>query len=215
MSEKIKLIVVDDHPIVRKGITAMLSTEENFDVLAECKNGEEAVECSLKLRPDVILMDLVMPKKDGVQAIQDILAQAPGTRILVLTSFGSEDKVIASINAGAKGYLLKDSDPEILVRAIHSVYRGETSLDPTAAKHLVDQLISPKKEETGLEQLTERELEVLKYIARGMSNQEIAEIMVISKATVHSHVNKVLSKLGLTSRTQAALFAIKKGLVEI
>ena len=216
MTKNIRIIVVDDHPVVRKGIVAMLETEPGLEIIAECASGKEAIEKVLALKPDVTLMDLVMPEVDGVEAIRQITAEEPSARILVLTSFSSEDQVISSINAGAAGYLLKDSDPEDLIQAIRQVHHGESTLHPSAAKFLVARLSRPQSEETNkLESLTERELEVLKCLAQGLSNQEIAAVMVISQATVHSHVNKILSKLNVNSRTQAALLALREGLVPL
>jgi NarL family two-component system response regulator LiaR len=216
MTDTIRIIVVDDHPVVRKGIVAMLETEPGLEIIAECSGGKEAIQKVVALKPDVTLMDLVMPEVDGVEAIQQITCIDPSARILVLTSFSSEDKVIASINAGATGYLLKDSDPEVLIQAIRQVHQGESSLHPAAAKHLVARLSRPQSANTSkLESLTDRELEVLKYVAQGLSNQEIAQVMVISQATVHSHVNKILNKLEVNSRTQAALLALREGLVPL
>lgn len=216
MTQAIRIIVVDDHPVVRKGIVAMLETEPGLEIIAQCTGGQEAIEKVLALQPDITLMDLVMPEVDGVEAIRQIIRQAPAARILVLTSFSSEDKVLSSINAGAAGYLLKDSDPEDLIQAIRQVHHGESTLHPSAAKYLVARLSRPQSEEAArLETLTEREMEVLKCVAQGLSNQEIAQVMVITPATVHSHVNKVLSKLGVNSRTQAALLALREGLVPL
>jgi len=216
MTENIRIIVVDDHPVVRKGIVAMLETEPGLEIIAECSSGKEAVQVVLALKPDVTLMDLVMPEVDGLEAIKQITTADPSARILVLTSFSSEDKVISSINAGAAGYLLKDSDPEDLIAAIRQVHKGESSLHPTAAKHLVARLSRPQSETSAkLETLTAREMEVLKHLAQGLSNQEIATVMVISQATVHSHVNKILGKLQVNSRTQAALIALREGLVPL
>ncbi len=216
MNRNIRILVVDDHPVVRKGIVAMLDTEPGLEVIGECSNGIEAVEKSLSLLPDIILMDLVMPEMDGVEAIRNIKAKQPELRILVLTSFASDDKVFAAIDAGASGYLLKDSDPEDLIRAIHQVNRGESSLHPVVARRLLQQLQQPAPKKTvEREELTDRELEVLRYIAQGNSNQQIAEIMVVSKATVHTHVSRILSKLQVASRTQAALLALKEGYVTL
>ena len=216
MNQNIRILVVDDHPVVRKGIVAMLDTEPGLEVIGECSNGLEAVEKSFSLVPDIVLMDLVMPEMDGVEAIRNIKVKQPDLRILVLTSFASDDKVFAAIDAGASGYLLKDSDPEDLIRAIHQVNRGESSLHPVVARRLLQQLQQPApKKAPEREELTERELEVLKYIAQGNSNQQIAEIMVVSKATVHTHVSRILSKLQVASRTQAALIALKEGYVTL
>jgi NarL family two-component system response regulator LiaR len=212
----IRVLVVDDHPLVRRGIVAVLEIEDDLEVAGECSDGEEAVQQALHLRPDVILMDLVMPKLDGISAIQAIKARQPEIKILVLTSFNTADMVFPSLNAGASGYLLKDSDSTELVRAIHQVYRGEASLHPTVARQVLTQLSNPEPPQLSpVEQLTGRELDALRLIARGLSNQEIARRMEVSEATVHTHVSKLLAKLKLTNRTQAALFALKNGLASL
>ena len=216
MSENIRVIVVDDHPVVRKGIVAMIETEDYLDVIAECNNGKEAVQQYINLSPDVILMDLVMPEMDGIEAIKLIKEHDSEAKILVLTSFTSNDRVFAAIESGATGYLLKDSDPEDLIKSIEQVYHGESSLHPVIARKLLNQFTHKKDEnKSTIEELTEREKEVLRYIAHGLSNLEIAEKMVVSKATVHTHVSNILSKLQLSNRTQAALFAIKTGYVPL
>jgi NarL family two-component system response regulator LiaR len=212
--ETIRILLVDDHPVVRKGIRAMLESEEGMQVAGECADGAQAVEQYADLRPDVVLMDLVMPHMDGIQAIRRILENDAGARILVLTSFSSDDKVFAALQAGAAGYLLKDSDPDDLLRAIRQVYRGESSLHPAVARKLLSEMTQPRPPAEP-DPLTEREKEVLAYIAQGLSNQEIAEKMVVSKATVHSHVSRILAKLQLDSRTQAALYAIQKGYITL
>ncbi|MEN4013783.1 MAG: response regulator transcription factor [Chloroflexota bacterium] len=213
--EKIRILLVDDHPVVRKGMRAMLATEPELEVVGECANGGEAVRQYAILQPDVVLMDLVMPEMDGVEAIRRILALAPEARILVLTSFSSDDKIFAAIRAGAAGYLLKDSDPADLVRAILQVWRGESSLHPAVARKLLTEMTQPRPAQPELDPLTEREKEVLLLIAQGLSNAEIAGKMVVSRATVHSHVSRILAKLQLDSRTQAALYAIEKGYITL
>jgi NarL family two-component system response regulator LiaR len=175
----------------------------------------EAVAETERLQPDVILMDLVMPEMDGIEAIRRITAQQPEARILVLTSFAADDKVFPAIKAGALGYLLKDSGPEELVSAIHQVYRGESSLHPAVARKLLQELSHPPKQPPTPEPLTEREVEVLKLVAQGQSNQEIAEELVISEATARTHVSNILRKLHLASRTQAALYALREGLASL
>jgi NarL family two-component system response regulator LiaR len=215
MTSSIRVLVADDHAIVRKGIRALLATEPDIEVVGEAENGREAVIETEKLRPDVILMDLVMPEMDGIEAIRRITARQPEARILVLTSFAADDKVFPAIKAGALGYLLKDSGPEELVQAIHQVYRGESSLHPTIARKLLQELSRPSERPPTLEPLTEREVEVLRLVARGQSNQEIADELVISEATVRTHVSNILSKLHLASRTQAALYALREGLASL
>jgi NarL family two-component system response regulator LiaR len=191
MTSSIRVLVADDHAIVRKGIRALLATEPDIEVVGEAENGREAVTEVEKLRPDVILMDLVMPEMDGIEAICRITARQPEARILVLTSFAADDKVFPAIKAGALGYLLKDSSPEELVQAIHQVYRGESSLHPTIARKLLQELSRPSERPPTPEPLTEREVEVLRLVARGQSNQEIADQLVISEATVRTHVSNI------------------------
>ena len=218
MTEKrITVLISDDQAIVRKGTRALLATEPNIEVVGEAENGQAAVDQAKKLNPDVILMDLVMPEMDGIEAIRRITACQPETRILVLTSFATDDKVFPAIKAGALGYLLKDSSPEELVQAIQQVYRGEPSLHPTIARKVLQELSRPKEAEKSAtpEPLTGRELEVLRLVARGLSNQQIAYKLIISEATVRTHVSNILSKLHLASRIQAALYALDKGLATL
>ena len=215
MTQSIKVLIVDDHAIVRKGIRALLTTEPNIQVLGEAKDGREAITEVERLRPDVILMDLVMPEMDGIEAIRQITSRQPGSRILVLTSFATDEKVFPAIKAGALGYLLKDSNPEELVQAIHQVHRGESSLHPTIARKLLQELARPPQRPPTSEPLTDREMTVLRLIAHGLSNQEIADQLTISEATVRTHVSNILSKLHLASRTQAALYALREGLASL
>jgi NarL family two-component system response regulator LiaR len=215
MMRSIRILVTDDHVVVRQGIRALLATEPDIEVVGEAENGMEAVAETERLQPDVILMDLVMPEMDGIEAIRHITARQPEARILVLTSFAADDKVFPAIKAGALGYLLKDSGPEELVSAIHQVYRGESSLHPAVARKLLQELSHPPKQPPTPEPLTEREVEVLKLVAQGQSNQEIAEELVISEATARTHVSNILRKLHLASRTQAALYALREGLASL
>jgi NarL family two-component system response regulator LiaR len=215
--QRITVLICDDQAIVRKGIRALLATEPNIEVIGEAENGQEAVSQVKELRPDVILMDLVMPEVDGVEATRRITGHQPEARILVLTSFATDDKVFPAIKGGALGYLLKDSSPEELVQAIQQVYRGEPSLHPTVARRVLQELSRPEEmeEPPRSEPLTERELEVLRLVARGLSNQQIANQLMISEATVRTHVSRILSKLHLASRIQAALYALDKGLASL
>ena len=212
---KIRVLVVDDHAIVRKGICALLATEQEIEVVGEAKEGQEAVGKTARLRPEVVLMDLVMPGMDGLEAIRRILADQPEVRILVLTSFAGDDKVFAAIRAGALGYLLKDSGPEELIQAIKQVHGGQSSLHPTIARRLLQELSHNSDRPAKAETLTERELEVLRLVAKGQSNDEIARQLSISEATVRTHVSNVLAKLSLDSRTQAALYALREGLASL
>jgi NarL family two-component system response regulator LiaR len=211
MSEPIRVYLADDHPIVRRGIRDLLQTEPGIDFVGEATNGREAVDGVAALQPDVVLMDLVMPEMGGIEAIRDIKANQPEARILVLTSFATDDKVFPAIKAGALGYLIKDTSPEELVRAIHQVYRGQATLHPTIAQKVLAEISGASQAPPSEEPLTNREVEVLQLIARGRNNQEIAETLVISVATVYTHVSNILSKLHLASRTQAALYALREG----
>ena len=211
----IRVLITDDHIVVRKGIQALLATEPDIDVVGEAENGRQAVTEVGRLEPDVILMDLVMPEMDGVEAIRRISQQQPGARILVLTSFAADDKVFPAIQAGALGYLLKDSGADELIQAIHQVHRGEPSLHPTIARKVLQELSHPTEQPPTPEPLTEREVEVLRLVARGQSNQQIADHLVISEATVRTHVSNILSKLHLASRTQAALYALREGFASL
>jgi NarL family two-component system response regulator LiaR len=208
-------LVVDDHVVVRRGIRALLATVDSVQVLGEAQDGQEALEKIDTLRPDVILLDLLMPRMGGIEVTRRVIAEDPGARILVLTSFAADDKVFPAIKAGALGYLLKDTGPEELVRAIRQVYRGESSLSPTIARKVLQELSRPSDRPPTAEPLTEREVEVLQVVAQGRSNQEIAEALVISEATVRTHVSNILGKLHLASRTQAALYALREGLASL
>jgi NarL family two-component system response regulator LiaR len=215
MTSTIRVLVADDHTIVRKGIGALLATEPGIEVVGEAENGGEAVTQAKRLRPDVILMDLVMPEMDGIEAIRRIMADQPEARIVVMTSFAGDDKVFPAIKAGALGYLLKDSGPEELVQAIYQVYRGESSLHPMIARKLLQELSHPPARPPTPDPLTEREVEVLQLVAQGRDNREIAKELMISEATARTHVSNILRKLHLASRTQAALYALREGLVSL
>jgi NarL family two-component system response regulator LiaR len=213
------VLIVDDHAMVRQGLRTFLelhhdSLEFPIDVVGEAVNGIQAVELAHRTQPDIVLLDLVMPHMDGIQATRKIMDGSPSSRIIILTSFGEEDKVIPAIQAGAQGYLLKDIPPDELVRAIREAYRGKVQLHPEIAKKLMAAVAAQDVSVSHLapisdDGLTEREQEVLDLIAEGLSNRAIAEKMVISEKTVKTHVSNILSKLHLEDRTQAAIYALK------
>lgn len=215
MGDPIRVLLADDHTVVRGGIRALLEGESGIEVVGEAADGEEAIEKARALNPDVILLDLMMPEKTGIEAIEEIKQENPDARILVLTSFSDDDKVFAAIKAGALGYLLKQTSPGELFQAIHDVFNGESSLHPTIARKLIRELNRPTNLPPVDEPLTEREVEVLIFVARGLSNQDIADRLVISERTVRTHVSNILSKLHLANRTQAALYALKEGLASL
>jgi NarL family two-component system response regulator LiaR len=205
MTELIRVLIADDHFVVRQGLTTLLVARNGMKVVGEAATGREAVELARRLQPDVILMDMMMPDMDGPQAIAHIITENPQARILVLTSFGESAKVSAAVQAGALGYLLKDSSPDDLFHAIRSVYRGNLVLP----QELALKLMQPQPTPPTLDQLTEREVDVLRLLAQGQSNQDIAKNLVISTTTVRTHVSSLLNKLGCSNRTQLALFAVQ------
>lgn len=215
MSESIHILITDDHAIVRKGLRTLVESEPGMEVVGEAADGVEAVLKARSLNPDVILMDMMMPRMDGLEAINEIMRENPEARILVITSFAEDDKIFPAIKAGALGYLLKDSTPEQLIQAIYAVYKGESSLHPSIALKVIRELNRPSELPPTEEPLTTREVEVLKLVARGLTNQEIAEILVISERTVGNHIGNILNKLHLANRTQAALYALREGLVDL
>jgi NarL family two-component system response regulator LiaR len=215
MSEIIRVMVVDDHPVVRRGMKSLLEEEEDIELVGEAVNGRDALEKVELLKPDVILMDLVMPEMSGIEAIEKINASHPDIRILVMTSFAADDKVFPSIKAGALGYMLKDSDPEDLIRMIRQVYRGELSIHPTIARKVIQELNRPAKEPLTPSPITEREEEILQLLAQGMDNQDIAARLVVRDATVRTHVSNILRKLQLANRVQATLYALRTGLTSL
>jgi NarL family two-component system response regulator LiaR len=207
----IRVLVVDDHAIIRKGMRAVLDLVSDMELVGEAENGKQAIKMDQELTPDVILMDLMMPEMDGIACIKEIKARRPAVNILVLTNFAGEDMIFPAIKAGAMGYHLKDSSPEALIDAIRQVNHGVASLHPSIAKKVLDELHNPEKKQLSEDPLTQREVEVLKLIAQGHENKDIAEQLVISDATVRTHVSNILGKLHLASRTQAALYALREG----
>ncbi len=196
---------------MRRGIRDLLDTEPDIEVVGEAQDGRQVVERVGAILPDIILMDLIMPEIDGIEATRQVRELYPQVRVLVLTSFATDDKVFPAIKAGAIGYLIKDTGPEELLRAIHQVYRGQPTLHPEIAQKLLREIASPGEQPASPDHLTGREVEVLKLVARGLSNQEIAEQLVVSVATIYTHVSNILAKLHLASRTQAALYALREG----
>jgi NarL family two-component system response regulator LiaR len=215
MSDAIRILIVDDHAVVRKGLQTLIASEPGMVLVGEAADGVEAVLKARALQPDVILLDLIMPRQDGVEAIQQIKGENPAACILVLTSFADDDKLFPAIKAGALGYLLKDSTPEQLLQAIRDVYQGKSSLDPSVAAKLIRELNRPTTLPLSPDPLTGREIDVLKLVAQGRTNSEIAQILVISERTVGNHINNILSKLHLANRTQAALYALREGLATL
>jgi len=207
----IRILIADDHFVVREGLKALLSFERDIEVVGEAADGIEAVHQVCVLKPDVILLDLVMPRQGGLETIPYIKKENHKVRILVLTSYAEDEKVWSAIKSGAQGYLLKDSHPTQLIQAIHDVYKGETSLHSTIAHKLIAEF--NKANHSAPNSLTQREREVLKLVAQGHSNGEISQQLFLSKRTVGTHVSHILGKLHLANRTQAALYALRKGLV--
>jgi len=215
MSEPIRVLIADDHQLVRQGLAVLLSVKPGVEVVGQAENGIKAVKLALSLKPDIILMDLQMPEKDGIEATQEIKEENPNARILIITSFAEDENVYRAIKAGALGFLLKDSSPPELLRAIHDVCNGRMSLHPNIAMKLIEELNQPTEQQITQEPLTEREVEVLKLVAKGRSNLEIAEKLIVSERTVGAHVSNILGKLHLANRTQAALYALRKGLSDL
>jgi len=214
-THKISVLIVDDHPIVRQGLRTLLELQDDIVVAGEAVNGRVAVELTMSLKPDVVLMDLVMPELDGISATRQINALQQGARVIALTSFVEDEKVIPAIQAGAVSFLLKDVSPNDLMEAIRAAYKGEARLHPTVTQKLMQQVASqPAAAQAVVPDLTARELEVLRLVAEGMSNREIADRLVISEKTVKTHISSLLSKLGLQDRTRLAIYAIRNGLAE-
>jgi DNA-binding NarL/FixJ family response regulator len=211
VADAITVLVVDDHAVVREGLRTFLELQDGIAVVGEASDGEEAVRQAEALKPDVVLMDLVMPRLDGVGAMRELRRRLPATRVIVLTSFAEDERLLPAIQSGAAGYLLKNVAPTELARAVRAAHAGEALLDPVIAARLVDAIAQPPGEPAS-ERLTSREQEVLALIARGFSNKRIARELGIAEKTVKTHVGHVLAKLGVTDRTQAAVHAVRMGL---
>jgi NarL family two-component system response regulator LiaR len=211
----IRVLIADDHAVVREGLRTLIGTEPGMTVIGEAGDGVEAVEMARAYQPDVILLDMVMPRKDGLEVIREIKGENSDARILILTSFSDDEKVFPAIKSGALGYLLKNASPRTLLSAIRDVHRGEPSMSPAIASKLMLELQRKPELPPTEEPLTEREVEVLKLVAQGLTNQEIADNLVIGEGTVRTHMSNILSKLHLANRTQAALYALREGLAPL
>jgi NarL family two-component system response regulator LiaR len=212
--KKIRVLIVEDQTVVREGIAAILSFQSDIEVVGSAGDGIQGVDLAKQCQPDVILLDLVMPRQDGMVSIPKIIEVSPQTKILVLTSFAEGERVFQAIKAGALGYLLKDSTREQLLQAIRDVAHGQASLHPSVALKLMKELNNTPVSGIVVEPLTSRELETLKLIARGYSNQEIALTLVVHERTIAKYVSNILNKLHVVNRTQAALYALRKGLTK-
>jgi two-component system, NarL family, response regulator LiaR len=210
--DPIRVPIVDDHSVVREGLRAFLELQDGFEVVGEAADGEKAIVSATRLRPNVILMDLVMPQLGGVAAMRRLREEVPDARVIVLTSFLDDDKLLPALRAGAAGYLLKNAEPQELARAVRAAHSGEAVLDPVVAARLVETLAAADGQEP-LDRLTPREREVLVLVGRGFSNKRIAKELGIAEKTVKTHVGHVLAKLGVTDRTQAAVVAVRSGIV--
>jgi DNA-binding NarL/FixJ family response regulator len=211
-TKSIRILVADDHPVVRDGLVAMLSTQPDFQVVAEASSGQEAVEKAAALQPDVVLLDLEMPGMDGVEALKSLHARQPALRALVFTAFDTDERILGAVRAGAQGYLLKGAPREELFHAIRVVSRGGSLLQPVVASKLLQHMSNGSLKAPAL---TRREMEVLALLGQGMSNREIAEALVISERTAKFHVSSILGKLGASNRTEAVSIAVQQGLIEI
>jgi two-component system, NarL family, response regulator LiaR len=211
MSEAIRVLVVDDHAVVREGLRAFLELQDGIEVVGEATDGNKAIEAGVRLAPDVILMDIVMPELDGLAAMRVLRERIPTARVIVLTSFFDDDKLMPALRAGAAGYLLKNAPPQELARAVRAAHAGEAVLDPVVAARLIEELAGHAEP---LDQLTPREREVLELIGRGFPNKRIARELGLSEKTVKTHVGHVLAKLGVSDRTQAAVVAVRAGLAD-
>lgn len=215
MNRVIRVLIVDDHTVVRDGLNALLSAEPGMKVIGMAGDGQEAVRLAKELQPDVILLDLVMPKMDGVKATQEIKKVYPQARILMLTSFAENHQVFSAIKAGAIGYLMKDTSSDELIQAIRDTYENRPALGPDIARKLMMDIQNREGEKLDENGLTEREVEILQYMALGKTNQDIADELFLSERTVRTHVTNILAKLGLSNRTQAVLYALREGIAHI
>ena len=213
--ESMKILIADDHPVVREGISAMLNRQPDIEVVGEAENGRECVEKTRELRPDIVLMDLRMPEMDGVEAMRQIAATNPEVRFIVLTTYDNDEYIFKGIEAGARAYLLKDSPREELFKAIRAVHRGESLIQPVVAGKVLDRFAELSRQVQAPEALSDREVEVVKLIAEGTANKEIAVSLHISESTVKTHIQTIFQKLGVSDRTGAVTQAIRKGIIRL
>jgi DNA-binding NarL/FixJ family response regulator len=213
--ESINILIADDHPVVREGLIAMLSREVDFNVVGEAKDGVEAVNKAKELKPDVVLMDLRMPEMDGVEAMRQIRSVMPDIKFIILTTYSDDDYIFSGIEAGARAYLLKDAPREDLFKAIRSVSRGESLIQPVVASKLLDRFSQLSRRTPSGEELSERELEVLCLMAKGAANKEISAELNIAQSTVKTHITNIFQKLGVNDRTEAVTQALKRGLIRL
>jgi DNA-binding NarL/FixJ family response regulator len=212
---KIKIIIVDDHPVVREGLTSMLSRENDIEVVGTAENGAVAIKKASELQPDIMLMDLRMPEVDGVTAMCEIKARSPDIKFIVLTTYDNDEYIFKGIEAGARAYLLKDAPREELFRAIRAVYKGDSLIEPAVAGKVLDRLAELSRQAQTSEGLSERELEVLKLMAKGTSNKLIAATLNIGESTVKTHIQSIFQKLEVNARTEAVTEAIKRGIIRL
>jgi len=210
-----RVLIVDDQTLFRTGLASLLSEDERVEVVAQAMDGAEAVKQAIKLKPDVVLMDIKMPNMDGIEATRQIVEAAPGTRVLILTTFETDSQVIQALKAGASGYVLKDSSAAAIVSSIVAVMSGERVMAGAVANRVLDMLTGAATPKEFYDGLTNREIEILKLLANGMANKQIAYRLKISEKTVRNHVSNTYEKLGIYDRSQAVLYAVKKGLVEV
>ena len=215
MNEIIRVLIVDDHTIVRDGLQALINAETGMQVVGVGADGVEAVEQASLLKPDVILLDLIMPRKDGVQATADIKKENPAARILILTSFAEDHQVFSAIKAGAMGYIMKDTSSDELIQAIQDVAQNRPALQPAIARKLMRDIQNQPGQVQADSALTDREIEILRLVARGQTNQQIADELFLSERTVRTHITNILGKLRLDNRTQAALYALREGIAHL
>lgn len=213
--DAIKILIVDDHPVVREGIGAMLKHEPDFKIVGEASNGLEALDQARELSPDVILMDLRMPEMDGVEAITKIKEAKPEIKFIILTTYSDDEYIFKGIAAGARAYLLKDAPRDELFKAIRAVYRGESLIQPVVASRVLDKLAELSRKNPGAETLSEREVEVLRLMAKGTSNSNIADELSITQSTVKTHITSIFQKLNVTTRTEAVTTALKRGIIQL